>query len=116
MSQRNDELERIKRIRDQQLRDRDPSARDKAFHQQLGARRRGKKFTLQGLISDFQAKWMWMLGGAVIGIVLALVFTQLIKTSWAEYVGYFIVLFCIVMGRLFGAIRDWGDEDWGRKY
>ena len=116
MSQQNDELERIKRIRERQLQDRDPKARDKAFHRQLSARRRGKKLTFQNILKDFQAKWTWMAGGAIIGIILAILFTQIIQTNWAQYVAYFIVFFCIVLGRLFGAVRDWGDEDWGKKY
>jgi len=113
MSQHNDELERIKRIRERQLQDRDPKARDKTFHRQLSSRRRGKKLTFQNILQDFQAKWTWMAGGAIIGIVLAILFTQVIQTGWAHY---FIVFFCAVMGRLFGAVRDWGDEDWGRKH
>jgi hypothetical protein len=116
MSRQNDELERIKRIRERQLQDRDPRARDRVFHGQLSSRRRGKKLTLQNVIKDFQAKWTWMAGGAIIGIVLAVLLNLVLQATWAQYAGYFIVLFCIVLGRVFGAIRDWGDEDWGRKY
>jgi hypothetical protein len=116
MNQRNDELERLRRLRERQLQDRDPRVRDRAFHGQLSSRRRGKKLTLQNVLKDFQAKWTWMAGGAIIGIVLAVALNQLIQDTWAQYAGYFIVFFCIVLGRLFGAIRDWGDEDWGRKY
>lgn len=116
MGSQDDEIERIKRIRERQLSDRDPRARDKAFYGRISARRQGKKLTFQSVLADFRAKWTWMLGGLIIGIVLALALNQLFQATWAQYVGYFIILFCVVMGRMFGAIRDWGDEDWGRKY
>jgi hypothetical protein len=115
MSRQNDELERLKRLRERQLSDRDPRARDRAFHQQISTRRRSRQFTLQGLLKDFQAKWTWMLAGGIVGIIAAIVVTQLFQTTWAEYIGFVMVIFGIVMGRVLGAVRDWGDEDWGRK-
>jgi hypothetical protein len=47
---------------------------------------------------------------------LAIVVNLAFKATWAEYVGYGLVLFGIVLGRIFGAIRDWGDEDWDKRY
>ena len=116
MSRQSDELERLKRLRERQLSDRDPQARDRAFHQQISTRRRGRQFTLRGLIKDFQAKWTWMLAGGLIGAIAAVLMILVFKEKWAEYVGYGFIVFGIVLGRLFGAVRDWGDEDWGRKY
>jgi hypothetical protein len=116
MSRQDDELARIKRIRDQQLAARDPRARDRVLQSKVRARRQIKKFTIKNLLSDFTAKWTWMVAGGVIGAVLAIVVNLVFKTAWAEYVGYGLVLFGIVIGRLFGGIRDWGDEDWGKKY
>jgi uncharacterized membrane protein len=114
MSRQNDELERLRRLRERQLSDRDPTARDRAFQQQISARRRGKQFTLRGLIQDFQSKWTWMMAGGIIGAVAAIVLMQFVQATWAEYVAFVLVVFGIVLGRVFGAIRDWGDEDWGR--
>ena len=116
MNRQNDELERFKRIRDQQLAARDPRARDRALQAKVRARRPNKKLTVKNLLSDFTAKWTWMVAGGVIGAVLAIVVNLVFKAAWAEYVGYGLVLFGIVIGRLFGAIRDWGDEDWDKRY
>jgi len=116
MSRQDDEIERLRRLRDRQLADRDPHAKDKRFYQDVSHRRKGKKFSLSNIVADFQAKWTWMLVGGIIGAVAALAMVLVFKEKWAEYVGYGFIVFGIVMGRLFGAVRDWGDEDWGRKY
>ena len=115
MSRQNDELERIKRIRDQQLAARDPRARDHAL-QQVRARRQSKKLTVRNILADFTAKWTWMVVGGAIGAVLAIVVNLVFKATWAEYVGYGLILFGMVVGRILGAIRDWGDEDWDKRY
>ena len=115
MSRQNEELERIKRIRDQQLVARDPRARDHAL-QQVRARRQSKKLTVRNILADFTAKWTWMVVGGAIGAVLAIVVNLVFKATWAEYVGYGLILFGMVVGRILGAIRDWGDEDWDKRY
>ena len=116
MGNPNDELERIKRIRDQQISQRDPRMREKAFYGQISQRRRSRKLTFRGVIKDFQAKWLWMLLGGLIGVVVAVLFAWLIQAKWAEYIGYVIVFAGIVIGRLLGAVMDWRDDDWDKKY
>jgi hypothetical protein len=115
MSRQNDELERIRRIRDQQLAARDPRARDHALQQQVRARRQSKKLTVRNILADLTAKWTWMVVGGAIGAVLAIVVNLVFKVTWAEYVGYGLILFGMVVGRILGAIRDWGDEDWDKR-
>jgi hypothetical protein len=115
MSRKEDELERLKRLRERQLADRDPRARDRALYQKVSALRQSKKLTLKNVLADLQAKWLWMFVGGVIGAIAALVIVLVFQAKWAEYVGYAIIAFGIVVGRLLGAVRDWGDEDWGRK-
>ena len=116
MSRHNDELERIKRIRDAQLAARDPRARDRAMQAQVRARRQTKKLTFKNVLADFTAKWTWMVVGGAIGAVLAIVVNLVFRVTWAEYVGYGLILFGMVVGRILGAIRDWGDEDWDKRY
>jgi hypothetical protein len=116
MSRPNDELERIKRIRDQQLAARDPRARDRAVQERVRARRQTRKLTFKNLLADFTAKWTWMVTGGIIGAILAIVVHLIFKAAWAEYVGYGLILFGIVVGRVLGSVRDWGDEDWDKRY
>jgi len=116
MSRQDDEIERLKRLRERQLADRDPHARDRKLYQDISRRRRGKKLTLGSILRDLQAKWTWMAAGGIVGAIAAVVTILVFKEKWAEYVGYAMIAFGVIVGRLLGAIRDWGDEDWGRKY
>jgi hypothetical protein len=113
MSKQNDELERIQRIRDQQIRARDPRARDRKQQQKISARHREKTFSFQDLLRSIPAKWWGMLIGGIIGLVLAIMLNKAIETeaSWMEYVGYVVVLAGIVLGRGVGAAMDWSEED-----
>jgi integral membrane sensor domain MASE1 len=113
MSNRNDEIERIQRIRDQQIRARDPRARARKTQQKISARRREDTFSFQDLLRSIPAKWWGMIIGGVIGLVLAIVLSRAVETeaSWVEYVWYVIVLVGIVLGRGVGAAMDWSEED-----
>jgi hypothetical protein len=115
MSRQQDEIERLKRLRERQLADRDPRAKERKLYQNVSSRRKSKPLTLKNILADLQAKWLWMFAGGIIGAIAALVTVQLFQAKWAEYVGYAMIAFGVVVGRLLGAVRDWGDEDWGRK-
>lgn len=65
---------------------------------------------------DLPAKWLWMVVGVLIGLLVALVINILVQEQWAQIVGGVLVVFGLVAGRLIGATRDWGNEVWGRKY
>ena len=110
---RNDEIERIQRIRDQQIRARDPRARDRKRQQKIRARYREETFSFQDVLRNIPAKWWGMIIGGIIGLVVASVLNKAIETeaSWMEYVGYVIVLFGIALGRGVGAAMDWSEED-----
>jgi hypothetical protein len=115
MGRQEDELERIRRIRDEQIATRDPRAKERKFYGDVSRRRKARHFTLKSFIADLQAKWTWMLIGGIVGAIAAIVVIQVFRTQWAEYAGLVIIVFGVVVGRLMGAVRDWGDEDWGRK-
>jgi hypothetical protein len=108
-----DEIERIQRIRDQQIRARDPRSRDRKRHQRVGARYREEAFSFQDLLRSIPTKWWGMIVGGIIGLVFAIVLNKLVETeaSWMEYVWYVIVLFGVALGRGVGAAMDWSEED-----
>jgi hypothetical protein len=113
MSNRNDEIERIQRIREQQIRARDPRARQRKIQRKISARRREEKFSFQDIVKNIPAKWWGMIIGGIVGLVVAIMFDQAveIEESWVEYVGYVIVLAGVVLGRGVGAALDWSEED-----
>jgi hypothetical protein len=108
-----DEVERIQRIREQQLRARDPRARARKTQQKISVRHREETFLFQDLLRSIPAKWWGMIIGGMIGLIFAIVLNKAIETeaSWMEYVWYGIVLFGIVLGRGVGAAVDWSEED-----
>jgi hypothetical protein len=115
MSRQQDELERLRRIREQQLRARDPTAKDQAFYGKVSARRKQDKLTLGGILKDFEAKWLWMFAGGIIGLAAAGVLALTVKAEWVSLVAIVIVFAGLVIGRLLGAVMDWRDDDWTRK-
>jgi len=117
VAKQEDEVRRLQRLREEQLRARDPSAKDRATQQRLSARHRQgrKRMTLKSIISDFPAKWLMMVIGGLIGILIAIIINMVAQDPWARTVGWIIIAFGFVAGRMMGAIKDWGNEDWGRK-
>ncbi len=113
MSNRNDEIERIQRIRDQQVRARDPRARDRKRQQKVSARYKEETFSFQDLLKSIPTKWWGMIIGGIIGLVFAIVLNKVVETeaSWMEYVWYVIVFFGVAIGRGVGAAMDWSEED-----
>ena len=87
MGRQNDELERIKRIRDQQLAARDPTHATGSLQAKVRARRQIKKLTFKNLLSDFTAKWTWMVQVGLSGLSWRLWSTWCLKprgqNTWA---------------------------------
>lgn len=71
---------------------------------------------MKSIILDFPAKWQFMIIGALIGLLVALVINIVVQDQWAQIAGGVLIVFGLVAGRVMGAIRDWGNEDWGRKH
>ncbi|HLF26945.1 MAG TPA: hypothetical protein VJG32_11460 [Anaerolineae bacterium] len=115
MSKSNDELERLRRIREQQLRARDPTVKDKAFYGTVSARRKHDKLTLGGILKDFEHKWTWMFAGGILGLIIALVLAATVKATWVPLVAGAIIFAGLVVGRVLGAVMDWRNDDWQRK-
>ena len=114
MSDRNDEIERIQRIRERQIKARDPRAHHRKHQQKVSARYTEPTFSFQDLLKSIPAKWWGMIIGGIIGLVFAIVLNKVIETeaSWMEYVAYVIVLAGIVLGRGVGMAMDWSEEDY----
>ena len=115
MSRQDDEIERLKRIRDRQITLRDPKEKDRVVQHKIASRYKKEKITAGSMIRDMSGRWLGTILGGIIGILIAIAFHLLVQYDafWIEYVGYFIVLVCIVMGRGLGAAMDWreGDHD-----
>ena len=113
MSEQNDEIERIKRIRDRQLQLRDPRARERKVQHNAAARYRPQKLTLAGAIQEMPGKWLGMIVGGLAGVLLGVLCDLLVATGewWMRYVPYVIAFAGLAIGRTLGAVLDWHEED-----
>ena len=116
MSHRNDEVERLRRLRDRQLQLRDPRSRERKVQHKAAARYSPQKVTLAGAIQEIPGKWIGTILGGAVGILLGLLLDLLVQSSewWMRYVPYAIAFAGLALGRMLGAILDWqqeGDHD-----
>ena len=116
MSDKDKELERLTRLREQQIRARDPHAKERELHGRLTAQRRRhrKPVTLQGtlreILTDIPGKWQGAIIGGTLGLVLSIVLTVGVEAYWVALVGLAITIVLVVMGYFLGTSFDWRDE------
>lgn len=112
-----EEIERIKRIRDQQIKVRyDPDEKKARYDKISVQRRQGAKVTFRSVLKDVPDKVWWSLIGGLIGLVFMLIILRLPGApSYALYIGLAGVGFGLVIGFILGKQRDSGKEDWGEK-
>lgn len=112
-----DEIERLKRIRDQQIATRyDPDAKRARYNKVSVQRRQGSKVTAKSVFKDIPDKVWWSLIGGLIGLVFTLILMRLPDAPpYALYIGLAGIGFGLAVGFVLGAQRDSGHEDWGEK-
>ncbi len=117
MSNRNDELERLKRLRQQQIQARDPQAKDRKTQAKVTKRRRKLRrnaslpYMLKDMLGDMSYKfWGAIIGvglGTIISIVLAVVMDDVTTVT---ILGLSATLILVVVGVVFGQSFDWRAE------
>lgn len=114
--QKDAEVERLMRIRDQQIRARDPHVKTREMHRRIAEeqRRNREKFTLKGGVQDANRliahKWKGAIIGAIIGNVIWAVLAIAVGETWVNIVGLVSVLVLAIVGFMFGLSFDWRDE------
>jgi len=110
-----DEIERLRRLREQQIGARDPTAKARRHYEIVGNRPR-PTFSLVEEIKLLPAKVTWVFYGAVIGLIagiaIGLVVDMMFKFGCAGYLAIFLMLWGGIVGRILGKARDSGREDW----
>ena len=109
------EIERIRRLREQQLGARDPRAKARRLDQKLSSRPR-EKFSLSHELKILPAKVTWSFWGGVIGLIVGILLGIVIQISfgvpWVEYVALLCAFWGAVVGFITGRGHDTGKEDW----
>jgi hypothetical protein len=111
------EIDRIKRIRDQQIRTRyDPDEKKARYNKVSVQRRQGSQVTFGSVLKDVPDKIWGALVGGLIGVVFLLILQRLPGApEYTPYIGLAGIVFGLVMGFIVGKQRDSGKEDWGSK-
>jgi len=114
MSNRNDEIERLRRLREKQITARDPLAKEKAYHARMSARPRSR-MTAITILKDFPLKWTLMFAGGILAAIVAVVLSLSVKASWVPLVAFALIAAGLIVGRVIGAVLDWRNEDWTKR-
>lgn len=117
MPTNNDELERLKRLREQQIRTRyDPNEKKAKYEQISYQKRQGTRVTGRSVLKDIPDKVWWALAGGVIGLIFLFILTRIPDMpDYGPLIGLGGILFFMVIGWVLGAARDTGKDDWGPK-
>jgi uncharacterized protein YacL len=111
MSKQNDEVERLRRLRERQLQARDPLSKQRKIDRKVTARRRKQKksFSFRAML-DMPYQWRGAIIGAVIGMGISIVLTLTLENQWTEVIGLLVVVFLAVLGVVFGQAMDAREE------
>jgi VIT1/CCC1 family predicted Fe2+/Mn2+ transporter len=112
MSHKNDEADRLKRIRDRQVGLRDPQVKQQRLQSGIASRRRKsvKEFSSRQVVREIPYKARGALIGAFIG-VLILAFTPLIIDSpWTNVIGILSIVMLTIFGFFMGRALDARDR------
>jgi VIT1/CCC1 family predicted Fe2+/Mn2+ transporter len=111
MSSQKDEIERLRRIREQQLRARDPLSKQKKSGQKITTRRRQQRqtFSFRDLLDvPYQVKGAII--GALIGVTFWLALPLVVTASWTDVAGLLSILFLTILGVIIGQAIDLREE------
>jgi uncharacterized transporter YbjL len=116
MSRRDDEAERLARLRDQQVSKRDArAAADHRRAKSMSARPRGK-LSLSEEIKNMPKKYTWPIIGVPVGFGLGLFIGLIVELTFHIRASEVVALLVAFMGGLIafmlGRIRDSGREGW----
>jgi hypothetical protein len=107
------EQERLKRLRESQLTDRDPLVKQRQFQRtsaQKERKARGKRYTLGQAWRTIPHIYRSPFIGLLLGLVVLLVLPSLWDSSWAFWVGLGATFFFVLVGFFTGRAEDSHDD------
>ena len=100
-----DELERLKRLRDRQLADRDPQVKQKQFQRTIRQRERKariQRYTLGEAWRTIPLIYRSPLIGFLIGVCITFFLPFVWNSSWAFWVGVIATVLLVIIGLTIG--------------
>lgn len=113
-----DEIERLQRLRDRQLRARDPLAYNNQLQRRISVQHkkaRSQRLTFRDIIDAIPFKWRGLIIGALAGLVVWIVVTLLATvwielSRWADIIGVVAIFVLAVTGLIIGHGFDTREE------
>ncbi|NIM94652.1 MAG: hypothetical protein GTO18_13205 [Anaerolineales bacterium] len=108
MSNKNNEVERYRRIRDQQLQARDPKKHDRKLQKNISRRYRETRepFSFGAIFREVPGKWMGLLVGAFVGFVIFIILPYFVEHELVDIIGVAVLLFIAIVGLAVGQAVD----------
>jgi hypothetical protein len=106
------EAERLKRLRQKQLTDRDPLVKQRQFQRNsvIKEKRMQKRFSLKKAWSDIPHSIRTPFYGLIIGVIIMVILPNFWDSSYAILVGGFATILFMVFGFIFGNSLDLRDD------
>jgi hypothetical protein len=108
-----DELEKLRRLRERQLNDRDPAVKQKQFQstsRQKEARARNKRYTLGEAWRTIPHVYRSPLIGVLTGLCITILLPYIWNSKWALGVGVGATVLLIITGVVIGQALDVRDN------
>jgi len=100
--------ERLRRLRDQQLRARDPLTKQRRMDKEIARKQRRMRepFSFGGMWRDLPHRLRGAFVGGLIGLAVLLIAPSLIEAPWGLCLGAFALPFAALVGFLLGRYDD----------
>ena len=112
MAGEDSELERLRRIRERQLSDRDPGRKQQKLQQTITRkhRRSAQPFSMARMWAEVPKRWKGTLFGSIFGVVAVIVLPLVTDSKLATVIGLALLVFLALIGFLVGRARDTQDD------
>jgi len=105
----NQELERLKRLREQQLTDRDPLVKQRQFQRATTAREKRlskQRYSLGKMWKDIPHVWKGFFYGLILGTLVLIVLPSLWVSPWSIPLAVFALVIFVIFGVVVGRAID----------
>jgi F0F1-type ATP synthase assembly protein I len=109
---RDDEIERLRRLRDRQISLRDPGQKQEKVQHQVARKRRASRepFRFSRIFTDLPKVITGTLLGLLIGILIVIVLPYFVHTEWVNIAGIGAAVILTFFGAAFGQAIDARDR------
>ncbi len=113
MNNHESEQERLKRIRDQQIRARDPQIKERQTSRRIShqqTRKRQNESFFKDAVKDVPHRVKGLYIGALLGLIILLVLPYFVEGRTATVVGIAAIPILMGLGFFYGSSFDWRDD------